>query len=819
MRFACTGFALWAFACLAAAPPANQWPGWDTYPVIMWSTGAAVDQNQWIDRMRQIGITAEECTGCDASSYVARNFGFYVENLVPELAFFFSRQALYDADYAGYTATHDPKYLRRKPSLSDAAFWAGALPHLGTHVAPYVGQHPLMYQLRDELSIGRYANPMDYDFDPNALRDFRTWLQQQYGTLDALNREWETNFSSWDAVTPMTTYQIKDREAAALAAGTPENYAPWADHRAFMDLTFSQSLDRLRGYIRTLDNTRPVGVEGTQMPSAWDGFDLWRMSQAIDWVEAYNVAGSREIFRSFLPQGTPVVSTVFGSDFPRIRRELWWLLLHGNRGAIVWDDETSRTIQKDQVGEPVTDRGTSLAAIFTELKSVAPVIMSLQRLDDRIAIHYSQASIRAHWMFDSREDGGTWPKRFSSWDETHSRIARVRDSFMRVIEDLGLQYNFVSYEQIEEGELQQGGYKALLLPQSVAMSDAECRAIRSFVEAGGTVIADNMTATMDERGKRLSKGQLDDLFGIRRASLGWSPQPSGGSLLAPAGVAAPQGFEPDITVVSGNAMHTGSGVPVVIRNSFGAGRAIYLNLDMHNYGRYRLQPPAGDAIRNLFGQILKDSGIVPDVQVVGADGVSPVPCVEVWRYVGNGANYISVMRNPEFEAGALQQDVNYPDNSAIEKPVQARIIFASPQRGTNMRTGASVAGDSYQTTLDPWSPVILKLQAASGAAVTLVSPASGATFRSGNAVRLIAKAAAGGAGVKQIEFFQNGISIGLGKPIPVPPGSRTAAMAPDGLYYVLDWSRPPAGSYNLTARMTDSTGAVTLSSSITIVVN
>jgi hypothetical protein len=216
---------------------------------------------------------------------------------------------------------------------------------------------------------------------------------------------------------------------------------------------------------------------------------------------------------------------------------------------------------------------------------------------------------------------------------------------------------------------------------------------------------------------------------------------------------------------------------------------------------------------------LKESGIVPGVQVMGADGVSPVPCIEVWRYLGNGSNYISVMRNPEFEAGALQQDVNYPDNSAIEQPVQARIVFAGPQRGTDMRTGASIAGDSYQTTLDPWSPVILKLQATNGAAVTLVSPASGATFRIGNAVRLIAKAAAGGAGVKQVEFFQNGISVGLGKPIPIPPGSRTAALVPENSYYVLDWSDPPAGSHNLTARMTDSTGAVTLSSSITIVVN
>jgi hypothetical protein len=44
--------------------------------------------------------------------------------------------------------------------------------------------------------------------------------------------------------------------------------------------------------------------------------------------------------------------------------------------------------------------------------------------------------------------------------------------------------------------------------------------------------------------------------------------------------------------VSGESTRTSTGVPVVIKNAAGAGRAIYLNLDMHDYGRYRLQPPS-----------------------------------------------------------------------------------------------------------------------------------------------------------------------------------------------------------------------------------
>ncbi len=106
-----------------------------------------------------------------------------------------------------------------------------------------------------------------------------------------------------------------------------------------------------------------------------------------------------------------------------------------------------------------------------------------------------------------------------------------------------------------------------------------------------------------------------------------------------------------------------------------------------------------------------------------------------------------------------------------------------------------------------------------GLMVALVSPTSGSVFSSGKSVRLIAKAAAHATGIKQIEFFQNGISLGMGEPIPIPPGSRTSSLGTQGSYYVSVWSNPPAGTYNLTVQMTDGTGAVTGSSPITIVVD
>jgi hypothetical protein len=636
--------------------------------------------------------------------------GFYVENLVPELAYLHSREALYDADFKGYTATRDRRFLVRRPCFDDPAFWEEAKSRVQGLVKPFVGQRPLLYNLQDELSLGRFASPMDYCFCPHTLRTFRRWLQGQYPSLKALNTEWETQFAAWDDVTPMTTYEVKERERAALAAHRPENYAPWADHRAYMDFSFAQALDRLRGIIRAMDATTPVGIEGTQMPSAWGGYDLWRLSRVIDWVEPYDIAGSREIFRSFLPAGAPVLGTVFGSDIPHIRHQLWRLLLQGDRGCIIWDDEKSRCVEKTAAGMPLTERGKALAPVFAELKAVAPRLMGLPRVEDRVAIHYSQASIRAHWMFDSREDGDSWPRRFSSYEAQHSRLARVRDSFMRVVEDLGLQSNFVSYEQVESGELIKGGYKVLLLPQSVAMSPRECRQVEAFVRAGGTVIADSMTATMDEHCRRLPQGQLDALFGIRRTGVAWRGQAGGGTLTAAAAATPLPVFEPDIAPTNGKPARAGAQAAAITAKRVGKGRAIYLNLEMHDNGKLRLTTPKGEAYRDLFGRLLREAGVAPQVQVLATASGNPLPGVEVWRYQSSDADYVALQTNPTSEADSLGP-VAYAGGRALTQTTRAEVRLGRKARVKEIRSGKELGEtDRVEVDLDPWSPTILELR-------------------------------------------------------------------------------------------------------------
>ena len=73
-----------------------------------------------------------------------------------------------------------------------------------------------------------------------------------------------------------------------------------------------------------------------------------------------------------------------------------------------------------------------------------------------------------------------------------------RDGWVRTIKDIGLQFDFVSSEQVEQGSLNSGKYKVLILPFSVALSPLEISSIESFVESGGVVIADAAPGLMDQ---------------------------------------------------------------------------------------------------------------------------------------------------------------------------------------------------------------------------------------------------------------------------------------------------------------------------------
>jgi len=677
---------------LAASDAEADKPSPDpNYQVIMWALGGIPGKEDlYFQRLRDLHVGAIHVhPGDSPDAALAHGVGFYLEN-IHRIAFLHEREPIYKADWDAYTQTRDKRHLLREPCLHDGEYLARAKSDIQQKISAYAGKGPVLYDLGDECSITSYASPMDYCFSEHTLAAFRTWLREQYGSLQALNAEWETDFAGWDDVVPMTTYEIKDREKTGS-----ENYAPWADHRSFMDIAFAESWRTFRDWVREIDPNTPVGLEGTQMPAAFGGYDLWRLSQVLDWVEPYDIGEAHGILRSFMPDA-PMYVTLFEHDADLASRRLWHLRLNGDRGVIIW--ASSKWFDYDTPTLEPKPWVAGMADLFAELQGpAAQVIAAAKRDRPPIAIHYSHPSIQVAWMIDSREDGDTWHRRFSSYEAVHSRITRDRSSWCRLLEDLGYQYEFVSAHQILDGTLEKRGYRALILPESLAISEAEAAAIERFAQGGGSVMADFLPGVFDEHGKRRGAGVLDDFFGVSRAHQeGMIRQPE--HSLDADGALLPA--EPNL--------RTEKGEPVSrFVRAGGAGASVYLNHSPIDYGKLRLQGE-GSTIRDEIAGILADIGIDPAAKVV-IDGGPPIGC-EVITYTGENARYVAIMRRPEYQVDSLGE-IGYTGNSLFEVPVDVEVELGQPADVRELLSGEDLGRtDRVKVTLGPWKPVVLEIR-------------------------------------------------------------------------------------------------------------
>ena len=521
---------------LTAAEPAPR--PWTEYRTIMWIGDTAYKKPEklplFFQRLREMGITTGMVTGdADAQPLLDAKMPFYVENIVNKglCLKWNSKVSDWDKMVTAWKTPRDEAGLVRDYSLDDPQWREWARGAMKSAVGKHAASQPLAYDIRDELSTTMSANPFDYDFSPTALAGFRDWLKTQYADLAALNGEWDTHFEKWEDVKPFTTDQIKNRmtggepDAFGFPRGKPDwqavqqikfdpaearknptrwNFAPWCDHRTYMDVSLARTLGDLRKTARAFDPQTPVGIEGTQMASAFGGYDLWRLSQVLDWVEPYDVGNAREIFGSFMP-GKTFLTTVGEQDAKAARRRLWHLLLEGDRGCIVWWSEDC--IDWKSADYALTPRAKALAPVLTEMQSpLARLFLRAERETDPIAIHYSQASIQVNWLLESCEDGSTWLRRFSSYEAEHNTMAKRRQAWVKLLQDSGYTPRFISSEEIERGEL--SAARVLVLPESIALSDAERTGIDRFFakdESQRVAVGSGLTGSFDPHGKLRGK--------------------------------------------------------------------------------------------------------------------------------------------------------------------------------------------------------------------------------------------------------------------------------------------------------------------------
>ena len=644
-----------------------------------------------------------------AEGWYTHGFGNYVDQTaIPFLAPYHSNA--YDIKHLKLLQAKD-EYLKdrtnknpfiREPSFFDEAAIAEHAKNLTTTVKNQRHLSPLFYTT-DETGVADLVCPWDFDFDPRALAAFREWLRTQYGSLAALNQQWETSFTDWQEVMPFTT-----DEMIARGGG---NYAPWADHRHFMNKTFAEALRFTSEIIHAAAPEALSGIVGGQMPSAFGGYDYWQLSGVIDMIEPYNIGNSREAWRSFAPE-KPAFMTAFSSSNTEVWRH-WYQALHGDRGVIIYD-EGNRFLDDDC---NVLDYGKPFVPLYAELTGgIVKQITQAKPVQAQVAIHYSHPSITAMWMRQNPDHELDWVKRGSQHETESNNFMHLRESTIKVLEDNFIPWEFVAYRQLELGMLLSKAPKVFIMPQSIAMSADEVVAITDYVNAGGIIIADAIPALMDEHCTTLPVGQLDDLFGIKR--LGKAQDRSSGLTrtstadthnLAKQNKLDLRAIEKLELTHDAQALYRSSdGNLAYIVRTVGKGLAIYLNADITDYHRWRLEPPKDAQVRQLFGDIFAHAGVPMNIQVAREDG-SRAHGLECFEYPYGESNMYAFhrnfrMRTSELGPASIQNIAALAGDWSVDVtlPVSGAIY--------NARTGILLGtGNKVRTQVPEYTPLILSV--------------------------------------------------------------------------------------------------------------
>jgi hypothetical protein len=576
-----------------------------------------------------------------------------------------------------YKRTGDKKFLQRTPSFNDPAFMKTVADIVRAAARNKARYNMDYYFVGDEGSLTSYGDAVDFDWSPGALAEFREWLQKEYGTLSELNKEWLTDFKNWNDVVPYTTEE-------ARKSGS---FAPWADHRTFMEITFARAYQTARDAVVQGDLDAHIAVSGTQATNAYDGADWARLDRVIDDFLSYDGGNQWDMHRSFAkPDAMIGFWTGYGSHGLAVQNAIWTAAIHNVlHPNIFW---MYSFLDPDMT---YSQSARDMGAAFQSLKfeGVGKLLMHAVRQQDGIAIHYSMPSVHGASILGyhkrSSDDDDEAPK------ETGLSFPRNRDGWVRTVKDLGLQFDFLSSEQIEHGGLTTDKYKVLILPLSLALSSAEAKNIEGFVRTGGVVIADAAAGIMDQHCAWQHGGALKELFGITAApsekrtlktdagavSVTEEGKRWGLSISDQSNMAA---AEPDIKAAAGKALMRIGITDAAIVRQVGKGWAIYLNTVFDKYPNQRADKFGGANYRTLVNALLDRAGVRPAIEVLSADG-KRLTQAQVARYRFGDAEVLAVVKDNVSLAGIVGRDgVTTYDDAALGQVARQEITIKLPRK-------------------------------------------------------------------------------------------------------------------------------------------
>ena len=300
-------------------------------------------------------------------------------------------------------------------------------------------------------------------------------------------------------------------------------------------------------------------------------------------------------------------------------------------------------------------------------------MMEAEYLTTGIALHYSTPSLHAASITNNQPENEIYsiPNYELKKDVINRNYGADQDGWVKIINDLGMQFKFVAYKDIEVLKLQEDNYKIFVMPFSMAISEEEAAAIREFVKNGGVVISDGAGGIMNDHCSWQEKGMLDDLFGISapisrerelKGITGKVEVTKEGEAykLDAKKLKGLEALEPNIKAEQAKSLISIDGESAVFANKYGKGYAFQLNILLDQYPNLRENNYGGETHRYLLSKILSYVNIRPDIKVFTSDS-NQLERALISRYKMGNSKLIAIVKEYTGEKALMSKDGVTPD--------------------------------------------------------------------------------------------------------------------------------------------------------------
>lgn len=542
------------------------------------------------------------------------------------------------------------------------------------------------------VRIGYKAEPM-FCYCPSSIARFRAWLQRKYGTLDKLNEAWHRTFTDWKEVEPPRY-------------GTILTYTDFMDWRVFYGEKLAQDLKARSDTVKSVDPSHTTTSHAPNpsplvrtLADPYDPTDDYLMKDSVDYfgtsfypkltspehnwtlerrVLAMDLTASMTSGRGFfvgeLQSGYGIHGTTVGSPVTAADLEMWtWGMVSRGARAINYYAFYPMNAGYESGGYgminldgSLTDRSRHAGEISKQIQANADLLLDAKPEPAEAAVVFSPLAPLV---------GG--------YDEGGSRIAmhQAVAGYHRMFFERNLRLDVLSARELAQDHLE--GYKLVIVPYPLMLTQEESDALRAYVEGGGHLFIEARPGWVDESGhaqERVPGFGWDQMLGVRENLI--TP---GKEFTVHWGSASfkTMTFAERLEVESTSARPVATlddGTPVAYENKVGQGRAILFGsfAGQQNYGEPARMHPLGEILVHWAG--------------LAQPQLEAPPLVELREMKSPGGRFIFLFNHDEKPA-----HVRF--SRTLEKPAKSiRFVTATtlPLSGSAVNIDTEVRPSSVQ---------------------------------------------------------------------------------------------------------------------------